>query len=116
MLSASEKERPMRRMILAGFALVAAVTVFDMPGAQAQVATPRNPWCIRDGALGPGSWDCSYRTFEQCRYSVEGAGGSCSRNPEWPGWGFNRRQGEEPWGGGGTWGYGGGWGHGSGRW
>lgn len=99
----------MRRIILAGLALVAAVTVFEVPSAQAQVASSRNPWCIRDGAIGGGgSWDCTYYTFEQCRRSAEGAGGSCSRNPEYRG----GRQSNNPrrdnsWDGG-TWGYGGG--------
>ena len=113
----------MRRLILTGFALVAAVTVFEIPSAQAQVSSGRNPWCIRDGALGAGSWDCMYYTFEQCRLSAEGAGGSCSRNPEYRG----GRQSNNPrgnrgnaWDGGGpyggTWGYGGGWGPGGGRW
>jgi hypothetical protein len=76
----------MRRIVLAGLALAAAVTIFEVPSADAQVASPRNPWCIRDGAIGGGgSWDCSYYTFEQCRYSAEAAGGSCSRNPEYRG-------------------------------
>lgn len=107
----------MPRLILAGFALVAAITVFEIPSAQAQVSSGRNPWCLRDGALGSGSWDCTYYTFEQCRFSAEGAGGSCSRNPEYRGGrqSNNPRRGG-PWDGGGTWGYGGGWGHGGGRW
>jgi hypothetical protein len=113
------------RPILAGLALVAAVTVFEIPSAQAQVSNGRNPWCIRDGALGAGSWDCMYYTFEQCRLSAEGAGGSCSRNPEYRGGrqSNNPRRGNRgnAWDGGGgayggTWGYGGGWGPGGGRW
>ena len=104
----------MRSTILAGLMLVVATTVVEIPTADAQVASPRNPWCIRDGALGPGSWDCTYRTFEQCRFSAQGAGGSCSRNPEYRGGptkGFNPYTGRvEPdtggYSGGGNWGWG----------
>jgi hypothetical protein len=80
-------------MILASLALVASVAVFDMPAAQAQVATPKNPWCLRDGT-SPGSWDCSYYNFRQCEESSRGVGGSCSRNPEYRGarQSNNRRQ------------------------
>ena len=110
----------MRSTILAGLMLVVAATVVEIPTAEAQVSSGRNPWCIRDGALGPGSWDCTYYIFEQCRYSAEGAGGSCSRNPMYSGGprlGFNPSTGtytsDPP-------GYGGGnnWGSGSsrGRW
>jgi uncharacterized protein DUF3551 len=75
----------MRRIVLAGLALVAALAIVEVPGANAQVSNGRNPWCIRDGALGSGSWDCTYYTFEQCRFSAQGAGGTCSPNPEYRG-------------------------------
>jgi Protein of unknown function (DUF3551) len=75
----------MRRIVSAGLALVAAVAIVEVPGANGQVSNGRNPWCIRDGALGSGSWDCTYRTFEQCRFSAHGAGGTCSINPEYRG-------------------------------
>ena len=71
----------MRRIILAGLALVAAAAVFEVPSAQAQVSSPRNPWCIRDGTLGRGSWDCSYHNRAQCEQSALGAGGFCTTNP-----------------------------------
>jgi Protein of unknown function (DUF3551) len=96
----------MCRVILAGLMLMAAATIVNAPTAEAQVSSGRNPWCIRDGALGSGSWDCTYRTFEQCRLSAEGAGGSCSRNPNYQGGGQpnTRRQQPPP----STWGWGGG--------
>ena len=75
----------MRRVILAGLAVMAAAMVFDVPTVQAQVSTPKNPWCIRDGVAGGGSWDCSYYTLQQCQDSARGAGGSCSRNPNYRG-------------------------------
>jgi Protein of unknown function (DUF3551) len=78
-------ERKMRSTIVAGLMLAMAAAVVEIPTTEAQVSSGRNPWCIRDGALGAGSWDCAYRTFEQCRFSAQGAGGSCSRNPEYRG-------------------------------
>ena len=109
----------MRSTILTGLMLAVAATVVEIPTAEAQVSSGRNPWCIRDGALGAGSWDCTYHTFEQCRFSAEGAGGSCSRNPEYRGGpqrGFNPytgRYSDDTGGfGGGTWG----WGGNRGRW
>ena len=75
----------MPRLTLPAFMLLAATTVIPLSPADAQVSSGRNPWCIRDGALGSGSWDCTYKTFEQCRRSAEGAGGSCSANPEYRG-------------------------------
>ena len=105
-------ERNMRSTILAGLMLVVAATVVQTPTAEGQVSSGRNPWCIRDGALGAGSWDCTYQTFEQCRFSAQGAGGSCSQNPNYRGGqrsGFNPYTGRvEPDTGGGTWGWGGG--------
>ncbi len=75
----------MRRIILAGLALVAAATVFEAPRAYAQVSTSRNPWCIRDGVAGSGSWDCSYYNRGQCEESRLGAGGFCTENPNYRG-------------------------------
>ena len=76
----------MLRFILAGLALVFAASTFDVPSADAQVSSPRNPWCLRDGPeAGPGSWDCSYQTFQQCEATRFGAGGSCGANPNYTG-------------------------------
>jgi hypothetical protein len=104
----------MRRIVLAGLALVAAVTVFDIPAADAQVSSGRNPYCIRDGVGGRGSWDCSYQTMAQCLASASGAGGGCTTNPNYTG--GKGRQTRNPrrdnsWDGG-TWG----WGGSGGRW
>jgi Protein of unknown function (DUF3551) len=101
----------MRRLILAGLVLVSAATVFDVPSADAQVSSPRNPWCLRDGpAGGPGSWDCSYQTWQQCEATRFGAGGSCGANPNYNGPGAPDRPRQNTWDGrsNGTWGRGGG--------
>ena len=113
-----------RRVILAGLAIAAAVTTFNIPTADAQVSSGRNPWCLRDSvaAGGGGSWDCSYRTFEQCNASGRnGAEGSCVQNPNYQGgrqgnrgqgnrgqggntyWNDGTQQGTWGWGGGGRW-------------
>jgi hypothetical protein len=100
----------MRRIVLAGLALVAAVTVFEIPTAEAQVSSSRNPWCIRDGNAGGGSWDCSYYNQAQCLASASGAGGWCTQNPNYGGGRQSRnpRRGNQE----GTWG----WGGNGGRW
>jgi hypothetical protein len=36
------------------------------------------PWCL---TFPSGGQDCSYNTFEQCRISSQGVGGSCQTNP-----------------------------------
>ena len=75
----------MRRIMLAGLAVVAAVTVFEIPTAEAQVSSSRNPWCIRDGIGGRGGWDCTYHNRAQCEASASGAGGFCTPNPNYGG-------------------------------
>lgn len=98
----------MRRIVLAGLALVAAATAFEVPTANAQVSSPRNPWCIRDGVAGRGSWDCSYHNRAQCEQSALGAGGFCTTNPNYRGGrqAKNPRRDNRP--DSGTWGWGGG--------
>ena len=97
----------MRRKILASLALATALTALDMPTADAQVSSGRNPWCLRDGPLGRGSWDCSYHNFQQCHFSsVYGTDGVCVRNPNYRGGRESRRPRQEPQG---AWGWGGRW-------
>ena len=84
------------RLILAGLAVAAATVAtltVDVPSASAQPGGTRNPFCIRDGAMGRGSWDCSYHTWQQCEASASGAGGGCMANPwyEGPRKGSSRR-------------------------
>ncbi len=93
--------------ILAGLALAVTVTV-QIPTADAQVSSGRNPWCLRDGPMGRGTWDCTYHNYKQCYdSSVYGSDGSCEQNPNYRGARQNRnsRQQQQPQG---TWGWGGG--------
>jgi hypothetical protein len=62
----------------------AVIMITGIQVAQAQVSSPRNPFCIRDGVNGGGgSWDCSYHTWQQCLDSASGAGGWCTDNPNY---------------------------------
>jgi hypothetical protein len=73
------------RLILAGLAAVIAISTVEVPTASAQPGGTRNPFCLRDGPMGRGSWDCSYRSFRQCEASRIGAGGTCVANPWYEG-------------------------------
>ncbi|HEX2082494.1 MAG TPA: DUF3551 domain-containing protein [Xanthomonadaceae bacterium] len=74
------------RAILFGIAAVVALLAADMQSTQAQVSSGRNPWCLRDGPLGRGTWDCSYQTLQQCRISSNNdSDGFCTRNPNYQG-------------------------------
>ncbi len=46
-----------------------------------------NPWCaVIDYGDGGVTWDCNYRTFEECYPNVlAGNKGSCNLNPAGPG-------------------------------
>ena len=95
----------MKRTILAALALTAAATLFDVPSVEAHVSGSRNPWCLRDGPLGRGTWDCTYHNFQQCYSSSSyGSDGSCVQNPNYrgPRQNSNSRREQE-----GTWGWGG---------
>jgi hypothetical protein len=71
---------------LAALIAFAALTTVDVPSSDAQVSTPRNPWCLRDGPLGHGTWDCTYQTLAQCRMSSNNdSDGFCTQNPNYRG-------------------------------
>jgi hypothetical protein len=86
----SYKENQMR-MILTGLAAAIAILAVDVSAASAQPGGTRNPFCIRDGVAGGGTWDCSYHTLAQCRASASGAGGWCTANPWYDGRRGSRR-------------------------
>ncbi len=58
---------------------------FQSP-AEAQFSSGKNPYCMRDGMFGAGSWDCSYYTFQQCLDSASGLNGTCQANPLYRGY------------------------------
>jgi hypothetical protein len=71
------------RAILAVMAGAAAILAADVQQSQAQFSNSRNPWCIRDGVSGRGTWDCAYHNQQQCLASASGAGGWCVQNPNY---------------------------------
>jgi hypothetical protein len=71
------------RIVTLAIAALAVTLAADVQPTQAQFSSSRNPWCIRDGVFGSGSWDCSFRTRQQCLASASGAGGGCVRNPNY---------------------------------
>jgi hypothetical protein len=68
------------RVALFALATLIAASAAGVQPSDAQSRDPK-PWCISGGSYGPGSLDCTYFTFEQCRESARGAGGSCTQNP-----------------------------------
>ncbi len=68
------------RFALIVLATLVATSAAGVQPSDAQSRGPK-PWCIAGGAYGPGSLDCTYWSFEQCRESASGAGGSCTQNP-----------------------------------
>jgi hypothetical protein len=73
------------KLVLASVAAAIAILSVNVEPAAAQPGGTKNPFCIRDGIGGAGSWDCSYHTWQQCIASVRGAGGSCQANPWYEG-------------------------------
>ena len=71
------------RSIVLTMAAAAAVLAAEAQPAHAQFSSSRNPWCIRDGVFGRGTWDCSYHNQQQCLASAHGAGGWCIPNPNY---------------------------------
>ncbi len=80
-------------MRLVFFALTMIAAAAGASPSNAQSRGPK-PWCIADGAYGPGTMDCTYWTFQQCRASASGAGGMCVENPVilWQRWGARQNQ------------------------
>lgn len=69
------------RFALAALAASVSILTVNVESTVAQPANPYRPVCLRDGALGPGTWDCTYYSMAQCLASAHGAGGSCQPNP-----------------------------------
>jgi len=54
----------------------AAFLAFKPAPAKAEILYP---WCLKTD-LGDGAENCSFDSFEQCRMSLIGSGGSCVQN------------------------------------
>jgi hypothetical protein len=72
--------------------IIAAAVLAAIPAAQAQSAYDY-PWCAvyAGGSRGAGgAMSCYYRTYDQCRATMSGIGGSCVQSPYY-GHGPNQR-------------------------
>jgi Protein of unknown function (DUF3551) len=69
------------RVVLIAIAALLVTSSVGVKPSDAQSKGPK-PWCIENGAFGPGTLDCTYWTFKQCDDSRRGAGGVCVENPE----------------------------------
>ena len=67
----------MKTMLVAS-ALVAAM-VLSGTSARAQ----NYAWCAQYGGRNIASTNCGFATFEQCRATISGIGGSCYLNPQY---------------------------------
>jgi len=77
--------KPIVPKLLLAAAALAAATCFHVPAGHASGGN--EPWCaIIDYGDGGVSWECNYRTFEECYPNViAGNKGSCNVNPYGPG-------------------------------
>ena len=73
----------MRRVLVTVAALAAMLAA-----APAGAAPYQGPWCaVQSVGEDSGIWNCRMRTFEECRLEVvAGNRGTCTQNPNWPGW------------------------------
>jgi len=69
--------------IIWGFAIVAALVLFDMPASRAYIGN--GPWCAYiDIGNGTILEDCQYRSVEECEpHVLAGNRGTCNPNPRW---------------------------------
>ena len=77
-------------------ALAALSLVIDMAPANAQTATCR-PWCVHYSGEKGGGTNCGFVTYEQCKWTAQGADicmpngfcppGSAGERPRRPGYG-----------------------------
>src|SRR5947207_1658610 len=71
-------DTPMR---LLQASLMACAVLFAAKASHAQSAYDY-PWCaLYGGRGGGGATSCYFATYEQCRQTLSGIGGSCIRSP-----------------------------------
>jgi hypothetical protein len=74
--------KTMMRLVIAAAAL-AAPMCFDVPASR---AFGDAPWCAVKNLGSDVSWDCEYRSVEECAPNVvAGDRGFCNINPAWRG-------------------------------
>ena len=70
----------MRLATLALAAVSVPAALIASPAAAYDMPYDPYPWCAMYSGDGGGGTNCGFLTLEQCRATVSGVGGSCSRN------------------------------------
>jgi hypothetical protein len=70
----------MRKLAMAALITAAALPLL---GATTPSHAAEGPWCHEFGGAQGGIMNCSIRSLEECRFEIQGNGGSCSPNPRW---------------------------------
>jgi Protein of unknown function (DUF3551) len=73
----------MRNFAIAGFVTVAMSLSFL--GGTVESYASEGPWCHTFGGPEASIENCRVRTLEECRFEIQGNGGSCSPNPYYHG-------------------------------
>jgi uncharacterized protein DUF3551 len=73
----------MRKLAMAG--LITAAAALPFLGETTPSHAGEGPWCHTFGGAQGGIENCSIRSLEECRFEIQGNGGSCSPNPHWHG-------------------------------
>ena len=71
----------MRNIAVIGIAIIASLPALATPAR----AAIEYPWCAQYSGDDGGGRNCGFTTLEQCRATISGMGGSCERNPFYPG-------------------------------
>jgi hypothetical protein len=78
----------MEAIIMRVVLVIAAAATAALAPAPLGAAPYQGPWCaVQSVGEDSAIWNCQMRTFEECRLEViAGNRGSCTQNPNWPGW------------------------------
>jgi Protein of unknown function (DUF3551) len=71
----------MRRFTIAAVVTVAAALPFLSGTVESHAA--EGPWCHTFGGAQGSIENCAIQTLEECRFEIQGNGGSCSPNPHY---------------------------------
>jgi hypothetical protein len=73
----------MRKFAIA--TVVTATAAFSLMNGTVESYAVEGPWCHTFGGAQGAIENCGIRTLEECRFEIQGNGGSCSPNPHWHG-------------------------------
>lgn len=62
-------------------AIIAAASIAGLAALAEPAAAIEYPWCAQyNGADSGGARNCGFVSYEQCMWTIRGAGGSCEEN------------------------------------